>query len=184
MVKVKRKLSTILAADCVGFSALMDRNEELTLESLKLCRAIIDPIIDKYDGRIFYTAGDSIIADFESPVSSVNAAIEFQKSVLKKNNTLKNDFKLVWRVGIHLDNVIIEGNNIFGTGVNIAARLEAECSPGQILISSALKDQIVNKIDTNIEDAGTKVLKNISLSYQTFGIAPSGEDVIKTNAKK
>ena len=160
----------------------MDRDEELTLENLKLCRSIIDPIIDKYDGRIFYTAGDSVIADFESPVSSVNAAIEFQKTILKRNNTIKNDFKLVWRVGIHLDDVIIEGNNIFGTGVNIAARLEAACSPGQILISGAVKEQVINKISTNIADAGTKVLKNISSSYQTFGISPSGEDIVKTNA--
>tara|TARA_B100001989_G_C24550159_1_gene473868 strand:- start:3166 stop:4932 length:1767 start_codon:yes stop_codon:yes gene_type:complete len=184
LIKVKRKLSTILATDCVGFSSYMDRDEELTLENLKLCRSIIDPIIDKYDGRIFYTAGDSVIADFESPVSSVNAAIEFQKTILKRNNTIKNDFKLVWRVGIHLDDVIIEGNNIFGTGVNIAARLEAACSPGQILISGAVKEQVINKISTNIADAGTKVLKNISSSYQTFGISPSGEDIVKTNAKE
>ena len=162
----------------------MDRDEELTLKNLKLCRSIIDPIIDKYDGRIFYTAGDSVIADFQSPVSSVNAAIDFQKLILKKNNLLKNDFKLVWRVGIHLDDVIIEGDNIFGTGVNIAARLESVCSPGQILVSTAVKEKVFNKISINIEDAGTKVLKNISASYQTYGISPSGNSIVKTNAKE
>ena len=162
----------------------MDRDEELTLKNLKLCRSIIDPIIDKYDGRIFYTAGDSVIADFQSPVSSVNAAIDFQKLILKKNNLLKNDFKLVWRVGIHLDDVIIEGDNIFGTGVNIAARLESVCSPGQILFSTAVKEKVFNKISINIEDAGTKVLKNISASYQTYGISPSGNSIVKTNAKE
>ena len=184
MKKIKRKLSTILAADCVSFSSFMDRDEELTLKNLKLCRSIIDPIIDKYDGRIFYTAGDSVIADFQSPVSSVNAAIDFQKLILKKNNLLKNDFKLVWRVGIHLDDVIIEGDNIFGTGVNIAARLESVCSPGQILFSTAVKEKVFNKISINIEDAGTKVLKNISASYQTYGISPSGNSIVKTNAKE
>ena len=145
MKKVNRKLSTILAADCAGFSRLMDKDEELTLEYLKLCRFIIDPIIDKYNGRIFYTAGDSVIAEFESPVNSINSAIEFQKLILEKNSTFKNNFKLVWRVGVHLDDVIIEGNNIFGTGVNIAARLEAACTPGQILISEAVKEKIQNR---------------------------------------
>ena len=161
MKKVKRKLSTILAADCVDFSSFMDKDEELTLDHLKFCRSIIDPIIDKYEGRIFYTAGDSVIAEFKSTVGSVNAAIEFQKSILERNKSIGNDFKLVWRVGIHLDDVIIEGDNIFGTGVNIAARLEAACTPGQILLSTAVKDQLKNKICMNVEDAGTKVLKNI-----------------------
>ena len=84
MDKVKRKLSTILAADCVGFSSHMEKNEELTLENLKACRSIIDPVIDKFGGRIFYTAGDSVIADFDSPVESVKAAIEFQKFILER----------------------------------------------------------------------------------------------------
>ena len=162
----------------------MDKNEELTLEYLKFCRSIIDPIINRFSGRIFYTAGDSVIAEFASPVNSVNAAIEFQKLIMKRNISLKNDFKLVWRVGIHLDDVIIEGENIFGTGVNIAARLEAACTPGQILISSSVKEQVINKIEAIIENAGTKSLKNISDSYQTFGIAPSGDKVLKTDAEK
>ncbi|PPR25422.1 MAG: hypothetical protein CFH34_01452 [Alphaproteobacteria bacterium MarineAlpha9_Bin4] len=184
MDKIKRKLSTILAADCVGFSSYMDKNEELTLASLKSCRAIIDKIIDKYGGRIFYTAGDSVIAEFSSPVNSIKAAIEFQKLILQRNRSLKNNFKLMWRVGLHLDDVIIEGDNIFGTGVNIAARLEACCTPGQILISTMVKEQVFNKIEEIIVDAGTKILKNISDSYQTFGIAPSGDKVIKTDALK
>ncbi len=184
MKNVKRKLSTILAADCASFSSFMDRNEELTLEYLKFCRSIIDPIINKFSGRIFYTAGDSVIAEFSSPVNSVNAAIEFQKLIMERNISLKNDFKLVWRVGIHLDDVIIEGDNIFGTGVNIAARLEAACTPGQILISSSVKEQVINKIEVIIENAGTKALKNISDSYQTFGIALSGDRVLKTDAEE
>ncbi len=184
MKNIKRKLSTILAADCASFSSFMDRNEELTLEYLKFCRSIIDPIIKKFSGRIFYTAGDSVIAEFSSPVNSVNAAIEFQKLIMERNISIKNDFKLVWRVGIHLDDVIIEGDNIFGTGVNIAARLEAACTPGQILISSSVKEQVINKIEVIIENAGTKSLKNISDSYQTFGIALSGDRVLKTDAEE
>ncbi len=182
MANIKRKLSTILAADCVDFSSHMDRNEELTLKALKSCRFIIDPIIDKYGGHIFYTAGDSVIADFSSPVNSVNAAIEIQKLIYKRNSSENIMQKLVWRIGLHLDDVIIEGDNIFGTGVNIAARLETQCTPGQILISPALKEQVVNKISSNIKDAGTKILKNISQSYQTYAIAPAGDTIFKTNA--
>ena len=117
MTNVNRKLSTILAADCAGFSRFMDKNEELTLETLKRCRSIIDPIIAKYSGRIFYTAGDSVIAEFQSPLNAVNAAIDFQSNIHDENNSIKNGIKLIWRVGIHLDDVIIEGDNIYGTGV-------------------------------------------------------------------
>lgn len=182
MTNVNRKLSTILAADCAGFSKFMDKNEELTLETLKRCRSIIDPIIAKYSGRIFYTAGDSVIAEFQSPLNAVNAAIDFQSNIHDENNSIQNGIKLIWRVGIHLDDVIIEGDNIYGTGVNIAARLESSCKPGQILISSMVKEQISNKIKFVIHDAGKKSLKNISTAYQTFGISPAGDEVEKTKA--
>ena len=182
MTNVNRKLSTILAADCAGFSRFMDKNEELTLETLKRCRSIIDPIIAKYSGRIFYTAGDSVIAEFQSPLNAVNAAIDFQSNINDENNSIQNEIKLIWRVGIHLDDVIIEGDNIYGTGVNIAARLESSCKPGQILISSTVKEQISNKIKFIIHDAGKKSLKNISTAYQTFGISPAGDKVEKTKA--
>ena len=182
MTNVNRKLSTILAADCAGFSKFMDKNEELTLETLKRCRSIIDPIIAKYSGRIFYTAGDSVMAEFQSPLNAVNAAIDFQSNIHDENNSIQNGIKLIWRVGIHLDDVIIEGDNIYGTGVNIAARLESSCKPGQILISSMVKEQISNKIKFVIHDAGKKSLKNISTAYQTFGISPAGDEVEKTKA--
>ena len=184
MSKVKRKLTTILATDCVGFSKRMDENEELTLENLKACRSIIDPQIKEFGGRIFYTAGDSVIAEFESPVECVNAAIGFQKAINDRNNTLPEESQLDWRVGIHLDDVIIEGDNVYGNGVNIAARLETACSPGQILLSTAVQDQVNKRISFTIEDAGTKSLKNIDEAFQVYGISPSGEKISKTNALK
>ena len=184
MSTVNRKLTTILATDCVGFSSHMEKNEEGTLENLKACRSIIDPYIEEFGGKIFYTAGDSVIADFPSPVSCVNAATNFQKAISERNKSSDNDSQLIWRVGVHMDDVIIEGDNIYGNGVNIAARLEAACSPGQILLSSSVKDQVNNKIEFKIEDAGTKSLKNITDDFQTFGIAPSGGDVVKTDGVK
>ena len=181
---VNRKLTSILATDCVGFSSHMEKNEEKTLENLKACRSIIDPYIEEFGGKIFYTAGDSVIADFPSPVSCVNAATNFQKAINERNKNIDEESQFVWRVGIHMDDVIIEGDNIYGSGVNIAARLEAACTPEQILLSSAVKDQVNNKIEGKIEDAGTKSLKNISDSFQTFGISPSGQEVPKTDGNQ
>ena len=142
MSEVKRRLATILATDCVGFSRLMEENEELTLHNLKACRSIIDTLIKDFGGRIFHTAGDSVIAEFNSPVECVNAAIEFQEKISERNNALDKVSALVFRVGIHLDDVIIEGDNIYGSGVNIASRLETECSPGQILLSIHVKEPV------------------------------------------
>ena len=183
MSNVNRRLTSILATDCVGFSSHMEKDEEKTLENLKACRSLIDPVIEEYGGKIFYTAGDSVIAEFSSPVSCVKAASNFQKSIDIRNKNAEDDSKLVWRVGIHMDDVIVEGDNIYGSGVNIAARLEAACTPGQILMSTTVKDQVSNKVDIRIEDAGTKALKNISDSFHTFGISISGDKVAKTDGK-
>merc|ERR1712072_263200 len=125
------------------------------------CRSIIDPYIEEFGGKIFYTAGDSVIAEFASPVSCVNAATNFQKAIDDRNKNSEEESKLIWRVGIHMDDVIVEGDNIYGSGVNIAARLEAACTPGQILMSPTVRDQVDNKVEFKVEDAGTKALKNI-----------------------
>ena len=183
MASVNRRLTSILATDCVGFSSLMEKDEEKTLDNLKACRSIIDPYIEEFGGKIFYTAGESVIAEFASPVSCVNAAINFQKAIDERNKVTEESSIMTWRVGVHMDDVIVEKDNIYGSGVNIAARLEAACTPGQILISSTVKDQVDNKIEFKVEDAGTKALKNISDSYQTFGISPTGGKVEKTDGK-
>ena len=148
MSEVKRRLATILATDCVDFSKHMESQEEKTLSSLKKCRDIIDPIINKFSGRIFHTAGDSIIAEFDSPVGATKAGVEFQKSIKDRNLTEDKNPKLSWRVGIHLDDIIIEGDNIYGNGVNIAARLESQSPVGEILISDVVRQQIYNKINS------------------------------------
>ena len=154
MSQVKRKLATILATDCVSFSKHMEEQEEKTLESLKACREIIDPLISKYSGRIFHTAGDSVIAEFDSPVGSANAAIEFQNAIKDRNKNEEVNPKLSWRVGIHLDDIIIEGDNIYGNGVNIAARLESQSPVGEILISDVVNKQINKIIEQKIHSLG------------------------------
>ena len=169
MRAVNRKFATILASDCVSFSKHMLENEEGTLESLNACREIIDAFIAKHGGRIFHTAGDSVLAEFASPVESVNCAINFQEAISERNKSIaaneegaENDTKLIWRVGIHCDDVIVEKENIYGNGVNIAARLEAQCSPGQILVSRLINEQVASRIEAISRAAGTKKLKNIS----------------------
>ena len=183
MSQVKRKLATILATDCVSFSKHMEEQEEKTLESLKACREIIDPLISKYSGRIFHTAGDSVIAEFDSPVGSANAAIEFQNAIKDRNKNEEVNPKLSWRVGIHLDDIIIEGDNIYGNGVNIAARLESQSPVGEILISDVVNQQINKKIEQKIHSLGKIELKNISSDFEVFSILGDGKNKIskKTN---
>ena len=148
MSNVKRKLATILATDCVSFSKHMETQEEKTLESLNGCRKLIDKRIEEYNGRIFHTAGDSVIAEFNSPVECIKAAIAFQNDIKIFNQDENLEPKLSWRVGIHVDDVIVENQNIYGNGVNVAARLESECSPNEILISKVVEQQ-TSKTETH-----------------------------------
>ncbi len=181
MSEVYRKFVTILAADCVGFSRHMLADEEKTLFSLNTCREIIDAFITKHGGRIFHTAGDSVLAEFASPVESVNCAISFQDAIQERNEGISatdTDRKLVWRVGIHCDDVIVEKDNIYGNGVNIAARLEGQCAPGQILVSRLINEQVKTRIEAITRAAGTKKLKNISSEFEVFSISTSRTDKV------
>ena len=162
----------------------MEEQEEKTLASLKACRDIIDPIIEQFSGRIFHTAGDSVIAEFQSPVECANAAIEFQNAILARNKKIEVDPKLLWRVGIHLDDIIIEGDNVYGNGVNIAARLEGQCPVSEILISDIVRQQINKKIDEKIYPLGKVELKNISEAFEVFSILGDGLNKFKEKSQK
>lgn len=151
----------------------MDKNEELTLQNIKICRGLIDPVINEHGGRIFHTAGDSVIAEFSSVVDSVNAAIEFQKILSERNDSVAEDSKMVFRVGIHLDDVIIEGDNIYGSGVNVAARLEGLCEPGCVLLSRTVHEKIVKRIEIAIDNLGNAKLKNIEGEFEIYQISPT-----------
>ena len=159
----------------------MLQNEEKTLDSLNACREIIDAYIDKHGGRIFHTAGDSVLAEFDSPVESVNCAISFQEAIFERNEAISfenDEIKLVWRVGVHCDDVIFENDNVYGNGVNIAARLEAQCAPGQILVSRLINEQVASRIEAISRAAGTKKLKNISSNFEVFTITTANTDSI------
>ena len=161
MPGVERKLTTILAADVVEFSKLMGEDEAGTLEALKACRSIIDGVVEDHHGRVFGSAGDSVIVEFSSPVHAVWCASEFQKLIAQRNATLADKERMRFRVGINLGDVIIEGDNLYGDGVNVAARLESISQPGGICVSKKVYEEVKRRLDLRFVDGGERKLKNI-----------------------
>ena len=164
----RRKLVAILAADVVGFSRMMSENEDRTLNNLKICRTITDESIKTYHGRVFGTAGDSLIAEFASPVDSILAAVEFQKNIRDRNNEVPTEDRMQFRVGLNLGDVIIEGDNLYGDGVNVAARLEPLAEPGGICVSGKFHDEVRRKLDLSFVSSGPREMKNIEDPVNTF----------------
>jgi class 3 adenylate cyclase len=123
--EILRKIAVIFVTDVVGFSTLMAQNEELTLRSFRSCKEILDNLVEEHSGRIFNTAGDSVLAEFPSAVSAVICAVEFQKLIKARNASVPNAAQMQFRIGLNMGDVIIEGTNLYGDGVNVAARLEA-----------------------------------------------------------
>ena len=159
--RVQRRLATILAADVVGYSRLMGQDEEATLSTLKSYRDVIDGLITSHDGRIFGSAGDSVIAEFASPVEAVRSATEIHLAIEKRNTELIETRRMRFRIGINLGDVMIERDNLLGDGVNIAARLEELAVPGGICISGAVHEQVRDRVDLPFEDLGEQKVKNI-----------------------
>ncbi len=166
--KPRRKLAAILAADVVGFSRMMGENEDRTLHNLKICRAITDESIETYHGRVFGSAGDSVIAEFASPVDAIVAAVEFQKNLRDRNNEVAPEDQMQFRVGLNLGDVIVEGDNLYGDGVNVAARLEPLAEPGGICVSGKFHDEVRRKLDLGFVSSGPQEMKNIEEPVHTF----------------
>ena len=163
-----RKMAAIFAADVVGYSKLMASNEKLTLFRLKETRKITDKIINDLHGRIFSTAGDSIMAEFASPVDAMDAAINIQREVTKKAQEIKDTILIEFRIGINLGDIMIQDNNLYGDNVNIAARLESISSVGEITISEKVYQEVVDKVDIKFKSLGEKKLKNISKKIKVY----------------
>ncbi len=161
MTGIERKLTTILAADVVGFSTMMSDDEIGTLESLKLCRALIDSGIAEHHGRIFGSAGDSVIAEFSSPVQAVLCANDFQKLLAERNEHFSTEKKMQFRVGVNMGDVIVDGDNLYGEGVNIAARLEAIAASGGVCLSGKVFEEVKRKLDLSFVAGGAQQLKGI-----------------------
>ncbi|MBV8934221.1 MAG: adenylate/guanylate cyclase domain-containing protein [Alphaproteobacteria bacterium] len=174
---VERKLAAIFAADVAEYSRLMGLDEVGTLRRLQAYRVILDQLIAAHRGRIFNTAGDSVVADFASAVDAVECAVAVQQAIEKENENRPAGEQMRFRIGIHLGDVIVDGDNLFGDGVNIAARLQALAEPGGICLSGAVRDQIGSRLPIGLTALGEQRVKNIAAPVRAFRIhgAPGRE---------
>jgi adenylate cyclase len=168
--RVERKLAAIFAADVEGYSRLMGRDEVGTLRTLTAYRVIIDRLIASHRGRIFSTAGDSVLADFSSAVDAVECAVEVQDAVGKENADRSPDEQVRFRIGVHVGDIMVQGDNLFGDAVNVAARLEALAEPGGICVSGVARDHIGTKLAVGFVDLGEQQVKNIAQPIRAYQV--------------
>ena len=170
--RVQRRLAAILAADVVGYSRLIGEDEEGTLARLKVLRTeLIDPKIAEHGGRIVKTTGDGILIEFDSAVAAVRNAVEVQQAIGQRNADVPEGVRITFRIGVNLGDIVADGDDILGDGVNIAARLEGIAEPGGVCISRAVFDQIAGKVDYDFEDIGEPALKNIDRAVRVYRLA-------------
>jgi class 3 adenylate cyclase/pimeloyl-ACP methyl ester carboxylesterase len=169
---VERRLAAILAADIAGYGRLMGNDEVGTLRALKAHRReLVDPSIASHHGRIVKTTGDGMLVEFGSIVNAVACAVSVQRGMIVRNAGLSEDKRIVFRIGINVGDIIIDGDDIFGDGVNVAARLEAMCEPGGLCISRGANEQIRDKLCLAFADLGEQTVKNFARSIGVFGLA-------------
>jgi class 3 adenylate cyclase len=166
--EVERKLTNILSADVVGYSRLMGLDEAGTLALLNDYKSIMTGVIAQRRGRIVSTAGDSVLAEFPSSVMAVQTAVDIQRQLAERNQSLESDRQMWFRIGINLGDVIVERDDIFGDDVNIAARLQSMAEPGGILISGTVFDQVKNKLSLSFNFLGPQRLKNIDAEVPVY----------------
>lgn len=164
-----RRLAAIMAADIVGYSRLMEANEERTLASLRqLRREFFDPTVARHRGRIFKTIGDGFLVEFGSVIDATRCAVDVQSGMPDRNEPVPEDRHIRFRVGLHVGDMIIEGDDVYGDGVNIAARLEGLAAPGGIACSAAVRDHVGNKLEIEFLDQGEKTVKNIAQPLHVY----------------
>src|SRR5262249_15390994 len=169
--RVERRLAAILAADVVGYSRLMGEDEAGTLSRLgALRRDLIDPKVAEHRGRIVKTTGDGLLVEFPSVVEAVACAIAVQQGMGERNSTTPGDQRIEFRIGINLGDVIVEGDDIHGDGVNVAARLEALAEPGGIFVSRTVRDHVGDRLDVTFEDLGEQQVKNIAQAIHVYRV--------------
>ena len=175
---MERRLTAILAADVVGYSRLMGVDETGTLAALKTLQTdFIDGKITEHQGRTVKLTGDGILVEFPSVVNAVACAAELQRGMRDRNAGIPQDRRIEFRIGVNLGDVIVEGKDIFGDGVNVAARLESIAKPGGITISGSVRDHVGNRLDLTFEDLGEQTLKNIERPVRVYSVALSDSSV-------
>lgn len=170
-MNTNRRLAAILAADVVGYSRLMGHDEAGALQALKALRAeVVDPNIAGHKGRIFKATGDGLLAEFPSVVGAVTCAVEIQQMIMRRNADLPEDRAMALRIGINLGDVIVEGEDLFGDGVNVAVRIEGIASPGGVAVSGTVRDHLGNRVDLLFEDVGEQAFKNIEVPVRVYKV--------------
>ena len=172
---VSRRLVAVFAADVEGYSRLMGADEVGTLKGLTERRAILDRLIGEHRGRIANTAGDSVLAEFGSAVAAVKCAVEAQAALAEANSTLPADRRISFRIGVHIGDVMIRAGDLFGDGVNIAARLQSIAKPGGVCISGATYDQVRKVLPMTFGDLGAQQVKNIQEPIRAYQVGASSE---------
>ena len=181
---VERRLAAVLAADVVGYSRLMEVDEAGTLARLKTVRLeLIDPTIAKCKGRIIKTTGDGMLVEFQSVTEALRCAVDFQQRMARRNRDMPASRSLLYRIGINLGDVIVEENDIFGDGVNVAARLESMAEPGGICVSAAVRDQVGDRLDVSYEDLGEQQVKNINRPIRIFKVVLNSQSLEADKAR-
>jgi class 3 adenylate cyclase len=178
---LERRLATIMMADVFGYSRMVGEAEERTIEILRGHRQIFDQLLAQHRGRVFNTAGDAILAEFPSAVEAVRCATEIQTALRTRNDHLPPEQRMLFRIGINLGDVIVQGSDLLGDGVNVAARIQTIAEPGGVCVSGSVYDQIQNKLSLQFRQLGEKSFKNISQPVRTFSIV-EGEGAPRPSA--
>ena len=161
--RAQRRLAAILAADVVGYSRMMGADEIGTLVALSAVRSeFVDPLIARHGGRIVKSMGDGLLLEFPSVVNATQCSIELQQGMGTRNGDVPEDQRITFRIGVNLGDIVVQGDDIFGDGVNVAARLEGLAEPGGVLVSQTVHENIAGKLDAKFVDNGERALKNIA----------------------
>src|SRR5215208_3214711 len=175
-VGMERKLAAIFSTDVAGYSRLMGNDEEATIRTLTAYRALISSLIHQYRGRVVDAPGDNLLAEFASVVDAVRCAVEIQHALTEKNAELSPQRQMQFRIGINLGDVVVEGERLYGDGVNIAARLESLAIPGGLCISGTVYDQVETKLPLQCEYQGEQAVKNIAKPVRVYRVRWDDEE--------
>ena len=180
---LERRLATILMADVVGYSRMMEANEERTLRVFRGHREVFDALLMQHRGRIFNTAGDAVLAEFPSAVDAVRCATEIQSALRTRNDHLPPEERMQFRIGVNLGDVIVQGTDLLGDGVNVAARIQTVAEPGGVCLSGSVYDQIRNKLSLEFQQMGEQTFKNISQPIRVFAVGEGPAGTVQTAPK-
>ncbi len=176
MQRVKRRLAAIMCADVAQYSRLMERDEDGTLDRLKAYRTVMSSLTDRHNGRIVNTWGDAVIIEFASVIEAVQCAVEIQNELTHRNADLPDINRMEFRIGINLGDVMVEGEDIYGDGVNVAARLQELSARGGIMLSKSVHDQVKAKMALGFEPLGPQQVRNVSEPVETYSVRLGGRN--------